>query len=85
MPLILMTLNINYFKFYFNLHKLSMNFDIIKRCNIFKMLIIYEIILDLLLIVHKLFINFSPCEFSSVSRDIIYIMQKPEFELQVLH
>jgi hypothetical protein len=81
MPLILMSLNINYFKFYFNLHKLSMNFDIIKRCNIFQMLIIYEIILDFLLILHKLSINFSHRESSSVSRDIAYIIQEPGFEL----
>jgi hypothetical protein len=53
---------------------------IIKRCNIFQMLIIYEIILDFLLILHKLSINISPHKLSSVSRDITYIMQKSEFK-----
>jgi hypothetical protein len=40
------------------------------------MLIIYEIILDFLLILHKLSINISPHKLSSVGRDITYIMQK---------
>jgi hypothetical protein len=62
-----------------------MNFDIIKRCNIFQMLIIYEIILDFLLILHKLSINFSAREFSLVSRDIIYIMQNSGFELRTIY
>jgi hypothetical protein len=47
---------------------------IIKRYNIFQILIIYEIILDFLLILHKLFINVFKC----ISKT--YIMQESEFK-----